>query len=116
MHALNANFDLSTYLTTKPKKADATEALIADRAAQVMSYWQRDDNRHYGKFSDAMNDAVCDDSLKSDLFDLWLKGDTAQLGIVLAKRMTADLVAMADQYARDELLGVLGKADERIPK
>lgn len=114
-HALNVNFDLSTHLTTKPKQADVTESWIAERATQVMSYWQRDDSRHYGKFSDAMNDAVCDDSLKSDLFDLWLKGDTAQLGVVLAKRMTADIAAMANQYARDELMGVLGNTDERIP-
>ena len=114
-YAFPINSDVSGYLSTPPHTPEPTEAQIADRAKEVAAFWRRNDNRHYDKFYTAINDAVSSDTLVSHLFGLWLKGDTAELGNVLARTLTDGLDGMADQYARDEFAGVLGNLDERIP-
>jgi hypothetical protein len=107
--------DVTTYLTTAPKKYEPTEAAIAERAKAVLAHWAKDSNRHYDRFYAAADSALDSDVTANKLFDLWRAGDTAELGNVLAKSINDELAEMADQYARDEANGVLGSCDERIP-
>ena len=94
---------------------EPTEAAIAERAREVLAYWSKDESRHYDKFYTALDEARSNDGTANELFDLWRKGDTAELGDLLNRKLSDELYSMADQYARDEFAGVLGSKDERIP-
>jgi hypothetical protein len=107
--------DITTYLTTPPKKYEPTETTIAERAKEVLAHWKRDENRHYDKFYTALDEVRSSDEAANELFGLYLSGDTARLGDVLSRKVAAELESMADQYARDEFAGALGSRDERIP-
>jgi len=107
--------DITTYLSTPFKKADVTDEWVADRAKEVLAHWKRDESRYYDKFYTALNEVRSSDEAANELFDLYLTGDTAQLGDVLSRKVLAELEDMAAEYARDELNGTLRGRDERIP-